>query len=191
MQSRQSGWRSRWRAPCTSRQHRRDLHIVFGLFGTFVDQIVGVAEIDRSGSLVKQRSCGGEFGLHLRQHLIDRREFVDALLELHALGGVFSGLAVGSLRNAERLSADGNACAVHQAHHILNQSEALLAAEFRGDIVVLKLGGRHAVNPKLVLDTADFQFRAGFTDEHGKSASVGCSSPANGQAPGGSVRSRW
>ena len=133
---------------------------------------VDAAQVDDLGGLIEQRACGCQLGLHSRQHVIDRREFVDALLELFAFGSILAGFAVSGFGNADRLGADGHAGAVHQGHDVTGQTAARLSAEFRRHMVILQFAGGDAVDTELVLDAADDQFRAFFADEHGKAAAV-------------------
>ena len=153
-------------------QHCGDLRIEFRFLGTLVKRDVRIPQIDHLRGLVKQRAGGGDFDLHLCKHVVNRGELVNALLELHTLGSIFLCFAVSGFGNTESLSADRHAGAVHQTHDVLRQTTAFLSAEFRRNVVVLKFGGRHAVNTELVLNTANLEFRTGFADEHGKSASV-------------------
>ena len=144
-----------------------------GLLRALGEVGVRLAEVDAAGRFIQQGAGGGQLGLHAGEHVVDRGELVDALLELFAFGGVLAGLAVGGLGDADGLRADGDAGAVHEGHDVLDEAALAHAAEFRRDVVELEFAGGNAVDAHLVLDAADDQLRALLADEHGEAASVG------------------
>ena len=127
------------------------LGLEFALAGNVVESLVYVY-IARA--LVEQGTAGVELGLHERQHVVNGREVDNGLAKLLAVAGVCQTFVVGSLRYAHALCRNAQAGTVHQCHHILDEAQLAVAAEFGLGIFVHQLAGGAAMNAELVFDAA-------------------------------------
>ena len=88
----------------------------------------------------------------------------------HSVGESF---VVSHLADAHGLCGNAEACAVHEGHHVLDQTELAAAAEFCLGVLVDKFASRASVNTELVFDTANVHATVTLVvDEHGKAAGV-------------------
>ena len=139
---------------------------VSDIFTFFYQCIIGIAQINRTCGFIKQGTGGEDFHLHGREHIVDRREVVNAFLELFALGGIFFSFKIGGFCNTQSLSTDRNTRSVHQTHYITCETAAALSAELCRDIVVLQFSSGYTVNAELMFNAAYYQLRASFSNEH-------------------------
>ena len=138
-----------------------------------LDVLQGLVHIDMGGGVVQQGAAGIELGLHAAQHVIDTREMVDGLAELGTLCGILDRLIISLLAQAGALRTDTQAGAVHQGHHVLDQTHAGAAAQFGAGVLVGQLAGRGTVDTELVLDVAHVDAALALViDEHGQAAAV-------------------
>ena len=150
----------------------------FSLF--FVGELAGALDVLESlvdvhvaGCLVQECTASIETGLDVGEHFIDGREVHDSLTELLTVLGVGESFVVGHLADTDRLSGDAEAGAVHEGHHVLDETELAATAEFCLGVLVNKFASRASVNTELVFDAANIHATVALVvDEHGKAAAV-------------------
>ena len=143
-----------------------ELAFTFDVFEALVD-------IHIAGCLVKEGAAGIKAGLDVGKHFVDSREVDDGLAELLTVLGVGEGFVVGSLADAHGLCGNAETGAVHEGHHVLDETELAAAAEFCPGVLVDKFASRASVNTELVFDAADVHATVTLVvDEHGKAAGV-------------------
>ncbi len=124
----------------------------FALFGDIIVDLIHVYET-RAG--IKQRAARIKFCLHQRNNLCHRRELYDCLAELLALFGIIKSLAIRMLADTHTLGGDAETGAVHESHHIFDETELAAAYEFSRCVLVDKFACRTALDTHLVLDAAN------------------------------------
>ena len=129
--------------------------------------------VDDQRRLVEEGARRLEAHLHVGEHRSDGGELADGRAELHALLRVLGGGAAGRLGDALRLRGDGDAGAVHEAHHVGREAAPALADEQRRRVVELQLAGGRAVDAELVLEAADAHVLVALVEEHAEAAGVG------------------
>ena len=88
----------------------------------------------------------------------------------HSVG---EGFVVGGLADTHGLCGNAETGAVHEGHHVLDQTELAAAAEFCLGVLVDKFASRASVNTELVFDAANVHATVTLViDEHGKAAGV-------------------
>ena len=125
-----------------------ELAFTFDVFEALVD-------IHVAGCLVKEGAAGIKAGLDVGKHFVDSREVDDGLAELLTVLGVGEGFVVGGLADTDRLCGNAETGAVHEGHHVLDQTELAAAAEFCLGVLVDKFASRASVNTELVFDAAN------------------------------------
>ena len=125
-----------------------ELAFAFDVFETLID-------VDVACCLVEERATGVETGLDVRNHFIDGRKVHDSLAELLTVLGVGESFVVGHLADTHGLSGNAEACAVHEGHHVLDETELAAAAEFSLGVLIDKFARRASVNTELVFDAAN------------------------------------
>ena len=143
-----------------------ELAFTFDVFEALVD-------IHVTGCLVKEGAAGIKAGLDVGEHFVDSREVHDSLTELLTVLGVGEGFVVGSLADAHGLCGNAETGAVHEGHHVLDETELAAAAEFCLGVLVDKFASRASVNTELVFDAANVHATVTLVvDEHRKAAGV-------------------
>ena len=143
-----------------------ELAAAFDVFETLVNVNVACC-------LVEESTASVETGLDVGNHLIDGREVHDGLTELLTVLGVGECFVVSHLADAHGLSGNAEACAVHEGHHVLDETELAATAEFRLGVLIDKFASRASVNTELVFDAANVHATVALVvDEHGKTATV-------------------
>ena len=88
----------------------------------------------------------------------------------HRVGESF---VVCHLADAHGLSGNAEAGAVHEGHHVLDETELAATAEFRLRVLIDKFASRASVDAELVLDAAHVHAAVALVvNEHGKAATV-------------------
>ncbi len=119
-------------------------------------------------ALRKRSASGGEllvtleFSFFLVGELAGAFDVLEALVDIHVAGCLVQACA-----------ACVEACAVHEGHHVLDETELAAAAEFSLGVLVDKFAGRASVDAELVLDAANVHAAVALViDEHGKTTSI-------------------
>ncbi len=143
-----------------------ELAVTFDVFETLVDVHV-------AGSLVQQSAACVEASLDVGNHLVDGREVHDGLAELLTVLGIGESFVVGHLADAHGLGGNAETSAVHEGHHVLDETELAAAAEFSLGVLIDKFASRASVDTHLVFDAADVNATVALVvDEHGKTTTV-------------------
>lgn len=116
----------------------------------YLDAVVGV-QVGVFGvhALRKRRASRSELlvelelGLLLVGELAGALDVLDALVDVHVAGCL-----------VQECAASVEACAVHEGHHVLDETELAAATEFSLGVLVDKFAGRASVNAELVFDAA-------------------------------------
>ena len=111
------------------------LLLVGELAGAF-DVLESLVDIHIAGCLVQERAACVEACLDVGNHFIDGGEVHDGLAELLAVLGIGESFVVGHLADAHGLCCNAEAGAVHEGHHVLDETELAAAAEFRSHTTV-------------------------------------------------------
>ena len=147
--------------------------LLVGELAGALDVLEALVDVHVAGCLVQECAACVEACLDVRNHLIDGGEVHDGLAELLAVLGVGESFVVGHLADAHGLCGNAEACAVHEGHHVLDETELAASAEFSLRVLVDKFASRASVDAELVLDTAHVHAAIALVvDEHGKTASV-------------------
>ena len=139
-------------------------------------------KVNVTGGLIQQAPGAVGTGTHPGQDVLDSHELVDGMAELLAGSGVCLGFAAGGLAQTDRLGTDAQTGAVHQRHHVFDQTQAAFAHDLGRGVGELQFAGRRALDAHLVLDAAHHHTAVG-TVEHEvrQAAAVGRTFLAAGQ----------
>ena len=129
--------------------------LLVGELAGALDVFEALVDIYIAGCLVQECAACIEACLDVGNHLVDGREVHDGLAELLAVLGIGESFVVSHLADAHGLCGNAEAGAVHECHHVLDETELAAAAEFSLRVLVDKFAGRASVDAELVLDATN------------------------------------
>ena len=119
------------------------LLLLLGLqFAIALDVLEALVDIYIAGCFIEQCTTGIEFSLHAREHIIDSGEVDDLITKLLTLLSVRQTLIVSLLLYTYTLCGNTQTGAVHQSHHILDQTQTCATAELGLCVLISQLTGR-------------------------------------------------
>ena len=137
------------------------------------DGLERLVHVDKAGALIQQGARSVQLGLDVRDHLAHGREVDNCLAELLTAAGIGDSLLIGGLAHADALGSDAQTGTVHQRHHILDETQLAVTAQFSLGVLEHEFAGGAAVDAHLVLDAAHGHAAVALVvDEHRQATAV-------------------
>ena len=147
--------------------------LLVGELAGALDVLEALVDVHVACCLVQECTACVEACLDVGNHFIDGGKVHDSLAELLTVLGIGESFVVGHLADAHGLCCNAEACAVHEGHHVLDETELAAATEFRLRVLIDKFAGRASMDAELVLDAAHVHATVALVvDEHRKAAAV-------------------